>query len=772
MLLALTLCALSSSSLFLSLAIADQTTGERIYRERCATCHGQHGEGAPDGYPEPISGGRSLAQLAGLIGKTMPQDSSEKCSGPDAEVVAAYIHETFLSDSKQSHRSPRIELTRLTVNQYRHTIAELLASLRHPARWNDNRGLLGYYNAIDEKGDGKRVLERLDSQIKFAFGPTSPVPDKMDPKVFSISWVGSVLAPETGEYEFIVRTENSVRLYVNDRLRPRIDAWIKSGDEKEYRATVRLLGGRVYPLTLHFTKQGQGGKKPDQPNAPIPPASIELAWKMPGRLEETIPQSRLSSIETPETLVVEAAFPPDDRSTGFERGTSITKEWDQATTDAAIEVADYIRGRLRDFAAVPELSAEHAPGVREFCARFVERAFRRPLSPQQRAVYVDAPFASTPDLETAIDRVVLMALKSPWFLYHEIKGESAKEFNTASRLAFVLWDAPPDAELLAAAATGKLATTEDVSAQARRMLADPQCDAKLREFFMHWMKLDQARGLNKEAAAFPEFDAAVAADLRTSLELFLEELIRSQSADFRQLFLSDVLYLNGRLSRLYGVELPADAPFQRISMNASDRAGILSHPYLMATFADTTSSSPIRRGVFLARGVLGRTLRPPPNAFVPLPPALHPDLNTRERVALQTKADACISCHGLINPLGFSLERYDAIGRIRGEDNHRPIDASGFYRSRAGDDVRFNGARELAAFLAGSEETHAAFVEKLFYYCVQQPIRAFGPKAHEDLRESFVRQDFNIRKLLEEIATRAALVDRDQEPLTSPVKGT
>src|SRR6266404_3850655 len=100
MLLALTLCALSSSTPSLSLAAADQTAGEQIYRERCSVCHGQHGEGAADGYPEPISGGRSLAQLAGLIGKTMPHDSSEKCSGPDAEAVAAYIQETFLSDSK------------------------------------------------------------------------------------------------------------------------------------------------------------------------------------------------------------------------------------------------------------------------------------------------------------------------------------------------------------------------------------------------------------------------------------------------------------------------------------------------------------------------------------------------------------------------------------------------------------------------------------------------------------------------------------------------
>ncbi len=736
--------------------LAESKTGEQIYREQCASCHGARGEGVAEGYPEPIGGSRTLAQMTRFIANTMPQGVPEKCSPADAELVAAFINATFLTDATQGRRAPRIELARLTEHQYRHAIAELLSSLRGTKRWDENRGLRGNYNAIDEKGDGKQVLERLDAEIRFDFGAGSPLPDKINPKVFSISWSGSVRAPESGEYEFILRTENSARLYVNNRLQPLVDAWIKSGDEKEFRATIRLLGGRDYPLTLHMTKAGQGVKKPDMPNAPIPPASIELAWKLPGRMAETIPRAYLSPIETSETLVVAAPFPPDDRSTGFERGTSITREWDQAATSAAIEVAEYVHGRLRDFEGVPELTEANAPQVRDFCARFAERAFRRPLSPQQRATYVDGPFAGTTDLETAVERVVLMVLKSPWFLYREI-GDDAPAAKSASRLAFALWDAPPDAELLAAAAAGNLATREQLATQARRMASDARCDAKLREFFLHWMKIDYQRPLNKDAATFPEFDALVAADLRTSLELSLEELIRSSHPDFRQLFTSDTLFLNGRLGRLYGVNLPGDAPFQKVQLDSNDRAGILSHPFLMASFADTTASSPIRRGVFLARSVLGRTLRPPPDAFVPLPATLHPDLTTRERVALQTKDAACSSCHGLINPLGFALERYDAIGRIRAEDNRRPIDAAGSYQNRSGELVRFNGVRELATFLAASDETQTAFVEKLFYFFVQQPIRAFGPQTPEDLRRDLVSHDFDIRKLLEAIAVRAAL---------------
>ena len=131
-----------------------------------------------------------------------------------------------------------------------------------------------------------------------------------------------------------------------------------------------------------------------------------------------------------------------------------------------------------------------------------------------------------------------------------------------------------------------------------------------------------------------------------------------------------------------------------MKLDPQQRAGVLTHPYLMAAFAHTTATSPIHRGVFLARGVLGVTLRPPPEAFMPLPESLHPDLTTRERVALQTKPASCQSCHGVINPLGFTLEHFDAVGRYRDQDNGKPIDATGDYQTRSGETVKFDGARD------------------------------------------------------------------------------
>ena len=237
----------------------------------------------------------------------------------------------------------------------------------------------------------------------------------------------------------------------------------------------------------------------------------------------------------------------------------------------------------------------------------------------------------------------------------------------ACRLSFGLWDSLPDQALLDAAAAGKLAAQDQVAAQAERMVADLRTRAKLREFLLQWLKVDRASDLAKDPKVFPQFNPAIASDLRTSLDLFLDDVVWSDSSDFRRLLLADEIYLNGRLAQFYGAKLPADAPFQKVKLDEKERAGLLTHPYLMAAFAYTATSSPIHRGVFLSRGVLGRSLRPPPEAVAPLAPDLHAGLTTRERVSLQTSPKSCQMCHGMINPLGFTLEHFDAVGRFRKE---------------------------------------------------------------------------------------------------------
>jgi cytochrome c5 len=747
-----------------AVAAAEGRTGERIYMEQCASCHGRQGEGSKT-YGHPLVGDRSVNQLAKYITENMPDDDPGTCVGEDAEKVSAYIYDAFYSKTAQArNKPPRIELSRLTVRQYENTIADLIGSFRTPGKWDEQRGLHGDYlkTRFRRRGGGGRAFDRVDPEILFDFGLVSPDPSnkELDPFRFSIRWEGSILAPEPGDYEFIIRTEHAARLWINDTQRPLIDAGVKSGNDTEFRQSIRLLGGRVYTLRLEFAKGKQG--EPDKKNYDLPKpakASIALLWKVPQRAEEVIPRRNLSPSKFAETFVLQTPFPPDDRSVGYERGSTISKAWDQATTDAAIEVAGYVAAHLGELAGVKDDAKDREARLREFSTKFAERAFRRPLTDDQKKLFVDRPFKSSKDLDLAVQRVVLLVLKSPRFLYHEIGG-GLDAYDVACRLSFGLWDSLPDQALLDAAAAGKLTTRDEVARQAERMVSDLRTRAKVREFLLQWLRVDRAPDISKDPKQFPRFSPAIASDLRTSLDLFLEDVVWSESSDFRRLLLGDELYLNGRLAEFYGAELPRDASFQKVALDPQERAGLLTHPYLMTTFAYTGATSPIHRGVFLSRGVLGRTLPAPPAAVAPLAPDLHASLTTRERVELQTSPKSCQMCHAMINPLGYTLEHFDAVGRYRKEEKGKPIDATGTYQTRAGEAVTFKGARDLAKFLAGSEETHSAFVQQLFHYLVKQPVRAFGPQELSELRESFVGHDFNIKRLMVEAMASSALTPR------------
>jgi mono/diheme cytochrome c family protein len=753
-------------------ASATVPPGAVIYQNKCARCHGKSGEGAKE-YPRALVGNRSLAQLTRYIARSMPEDAPGTCTGPEAEKVAAYIFDAFYSPAAQARKkAPRVELARLTVGEYRNALADLIgpippgAATRPKGPAKEEPGLRGSYFSITGKRNRKLAFSRTDPAVRFEFGPSNPDHAKLNSGEIAVNWQGSVVAPETGMYDFIVRTEHSTRLWVNDMKRPLIDKGVKSGTETEFRGSLFLLAGRAYPLRLEFFTTTLGVRKDRKDKTPPVKTTVALAWKPLHGAADVIPQRNLQAADAPTSFAPAVALPPDDRSSGYERGNAISKAWVQATTDGAIEAANYVTAHLAELSGVRGDAPNRKTLLRDYCAAFAERAFRRPLTPEQKRLYVDRQFEVAPDPDTAVKRVVLLVLQSPRFLYREAGG-AGDAFDVASRLSFSLWDSLPDQELLKAAATGRLKTRADVLREAQRMLADPRARAKLNEFFLKWLQLDQVADLPKDPKHFPGFGGPVVADLRTSLELFLEEALWSEASDFRQLLLADHVYLNGRLAQLYGGGLPAEAPFQKVALKSGERAGVLTHPLLLANLAYTATSSPIHRGVFLARNVLGVALRQPPDAFAPLPPDLHPTLNTRERITLQTSPKNCMSCHNVINPLGFTLENYDAIGRFRDRDNGKPVDTSGLFVTRSGDTAKFKGVKELARFLADSDEAHEAFVARLFHHLVRQPVLAYGPNKLVELRRFFAENHYNMRRLIVEIVAQAALPDRQPRPATA-----
>jgi hypothetical protein len=442
---------------------------------------------------------------------------------------------------------------------------------------------------------------------------------------------------------------------------------------------------------------------------------------------------------------------------GFERGVAVSREWDEATTTAALEAGRYVSKNLPELSGVQDGDKDRESRLKTFCRNFLERAFRRPLTNEVEQTYINHQFASANSLEGAVQRVVVLALKSPRFLYREIGGGQPDSYRIASDLSFALWDSLPDPELRRVAASGELLTKDQIQRQASRMADDNRAWSKVRQFLLLWLKIDEVPDLTKDKKHYPFFDEAFASDLRTSLELYLQNEAWQGSADYRKLMSDDVEFLNGRLSQVYGGGLSADAGFQAVEPDPVHRAGVITQPYLLTRFAYYDGSSPIHRGVLITRNLLGRILNPPPSAFAPLAASTHPNLTTRQRVALQTKPEFCNQCHGRINPLGFVLERFDAAGRVRTEESGSPIDETGFYKCKSGKVESFSNAKDLANYLALGDDPQTAFVEKLFLNVAKRPASAFGANKLSQLKQSFAENQYSIRSLATAMATIAAL---------------
>ena len=207
---------------------ATATTGQKVYLQQCASCHGAKGEGGK-AYPKPLTGTRSTGELARFIAQTMPP-GPRKCPASEAKQVATFIYDAFYSPLAQERNRPaRVALSRLTVRQFRNAVADLIRSFHSPVALDARHGLRGEYFKSRDFEDKERVLDRIDPTVSFDFGTAGPTQEQFDPHHFSIRWQGSVLAPDTGEYEFIVRTEHATQLYVNGEKQPLIDAWVNEG---------------------------------------------------------------------------------------------------------------------------------------------------------------------------------------------------------------------------------------------------------------------------------------------------------------------------------------------------------------------------------------------------------------------------------------------------------------------------------------------------------------------------------------------------------------
>jgi hypothetical protein len=313
----------------------------------------------------------------------------------------------------------------------------------------------------------------------------------------------------------------------------------------------------------------------------------------------------------------------------------------------------------------------------------------------------------------------------------------------ASRLSFFLWSSIPDEELLREAEQGRLKQPAVLAEQVRRMLADPRSSALVANFGGQWLWLRNLRSAAPNADLFPEFDDNLREALVKETELFLTDQLRSDRSVV-ELLTADYTFLNERLARHYGIPNVYGSHFRRVQYPDDRRAGLLGHGSVLTVTAYPNRTSPVIRGKWLLENLLGAPPPPPP----PNVPALRENgeggfkpTTVRERIEAHRANPVCASCHAQMDPLGFALENFDAVGKFRTVDAEAktPIDASGALI----DGQKFDGPAEFRRLLLTRQQDFVRTVtEKLMTYALGRGVEYYDmPAVRQILRDAAAREN-------------------------------
>jgi mono/diheme cytochrome c family protein len=417
------------------------------------------------------------------------------------------------------------------------------------------------------------------------------------------------------------------------------------------------------------------------------------------------------------------------------------------------------------FICTPKTKAEQPACAEKILSRLVRLAYRRPvtaedLEPHLRLV-AEARAEGFP-FEEQIRFAVQSVLVSPHFLFRiernvpnpsvsENEGENIRHLTPielASRLSYFLWSSMPDEELLTAAENGRLQTREEMLAQVRRMLADPKASAFTSAFAGQWLRLRNLDQWQPDRDLFPEFDNSLRTAMKKETELLFESLLH-EDGTIDDLLAGDFTFLNERLAKHYGIPGVEGEEFRKVSLKGTRRGGVLTHASVLTISSYPTRTSPVLRGVWLLENILGSPPPPPP----PDVPELDSDgvgnaATLRERMERHRTDPTCAACHSKMDPLGFGLENFDAIGRYRETEGTLPIDTSGTLPNG----VSFDGPDSMKrALLEQRRDIARNLAEKMLTFALGRGVERYDRSAVEELVASMESRQYRISTLVEEI---------------------
>ncbi len=428
---------------------------------------------------------------------------------------------------------------------------------------------------------------------------------------------------------------------------------------------------------------------------------------------------------------------------------------------AAEEVAEFITSSPALVAAISpsDEPAELEAAGRAFIEHFAPRAFRRPLQAGELdsylAIFLEGAshYPGTSESDAGKRLVIEALLQSPHFLYRVEDSESAKPglvsldgFEVASRLSYAFWNSMPSDELFAAASDGSLDTQDGVREWAATMFEDPRTEKQFDSFHVQAFQLDEYADLDKSAELFPNWRREIGEAMLRESEMFLSSEVLG-GGGIKELLTSTKSFVNADLAALYGLEGDFGSDFVEVELDPTQRSGMLTRLGFLTRNATLTQSDPIHRGVFVNLNLICRPLSAVPN----LPDNLMPVGDTnRERVNSLTGPGTCgEGCHAtLINPIGFSLEHYDALGQYREEEGGQPVNSADVYTFESGEQLAFDDAIGLSAQLASSVEVHACYIQQLLEYLLGRDLEAQDMELVAQYAQESVDQGLSIREII------------------------
>lgn len=400
---------------------------------------------------------------------------------------------------------------------------------------------------------------------------------------------------------------------------------------------------------------------------------------------------------------------------------------------------------------------------------FAERAFRRPLSKDEVAPYVEMVHADLDNGEPLLDALrggYRAVLCSPRFLYfHETPGP-LDDYAVASRLSYFLWNTMPDAQLLKQAAAGKLTKSWAVQQQIERMLADDRGRNFVRDFAAEWLDLSLIDFTEPDPRMFRDFDIVVQQSMLDETHTYLQKML-DENLSVRNLIDSDFTFLNSRLARFYRIDGVTGDELQQVALKPDDhRGGLLTHGAILKVTANGTTTSPVIRGLWVSERLLGVHIPPPPENV----PAIEPDIrgakSIREMLDKHRADDSCASCHVKIDPPGFALENFNPAGQWRSTYytgkwkkgfQPKPIDAS----YDMPDGRHFNDLRSFQKLVAAQPETLARNVaEKLITYGTGTPVTFADRSAVDQIVEQCAESKYGFRSLIAAVASNRVFMSK------------